>query len=235
MVPIEMGVLAAIAAVFVFGFGVSLLVTWNMTGDPGAMDRGFGQFFGAVFTVVGLGTLILAMYWIRRGDPASRKRQYAFIAVAAVASSLMFGFSTARSVTAWNQRVSALEATSWRFDFREDQADAYWAWYADEGGVDSFYLGDYSEWWSLDPDGDGVTDADAPILRVLDDGWSDRGLTIVDQDGDHLIDQLEWSPRDGSDCWLVQVQFQGDARDPEARLYLAAWWEAMPVECQQLP
>ncbi|HXV70130.1 MAG TPA: hypothetical protein VEB69_01880 [Acidimicrobiia bacterium] len=56
----------------------------------------------------------------------------------------------------------------------------------------TWWAGNYQEWWSLDPDGDGTRDGDARIVRVLrGEGWSDKGVAVVDIDGDYGVDRIE--------------------------------------------
>lgn len=135
------------------------------------------------------------------------------IATTGVVSVLLFRFVTLSSVFEHRRQARAVDATaSWRFAFEADLAGAYWAWYQDHGGTDQIYTGDKHEWWSLDPDGDGIRDTDAPILRTLrDDGWSDRGLAIFDSDDDQIIDQIEWAVSSGpdeTDAWCIPVSNQ---------------------------
>lgn len=63
--------------------------------------------------------------------------------------------------------------------------------------------------WSLDPDADGQVDDDAPVLRMLP-LWSERGISVFDQDGDLVIDQLEWVPPASAgdvEAWCVAFAY----------------------------
>ena len=218
-----------VGGVIALSFGVSVLVTSTVTGEPGSMDRGFGQLYGSGF-VVGSGAVL---WWVQRQvrgfDSRLRHRVAPVIATTAVVSVLGFGLMTVSAVLQHDSRERALDATStWRFDFASDLADAYRTWYHDQGGADPIYTGDEHEWWSLDPDGDGSPDADAPIMRTLrDHGWSERGLAIFDSDDDQIIDQIEWRVSSGSDetdAWCIPVSKQRS-------VFTAEWSNAEPRPC----
>lgn len=88
------------------------------------------------------------------------------------------------------------------------------------------WAGNYQEWWSLDPDGDGTRDGDAPIVRVLrDEGWSDKGVAVVDIDGDYGVDRIEWNPVPG-EVWCIVVP-----RDPN--IVVPDWPRGEPLPCQR--
>lgn len=219
-----------VVAVIALSFGVNAVVVSTVTGDPGSMDRAFGQLYGSVF-VLGSGA---ALWWVARQlrgfDSRSRRRVIAVIATAGAISVLVFGFLAFSSVVEHHRRTRALDATaSWRHDFEADLADAYWAWYQDHGGTDQIYTGDMHEWCSLDPDEDGIRDTDAPILRALRvDDWSDRGLAIFDSDNDQLIDHIEWAMSSGldeSNAWCIPVSEQRN-------IILAEWSDAVSRECE---
>lgn len=201
-----------VVAVIALSFGVSGLISSTVTADPGSMDRGFGQLYGSVFVLASGAALWWSARQLRGFDSRSRRRVIAVIATTGLISLLLFGFVAVSSVFEHHHRAQALEATaSWRSAFEADLADAYWAWYKHHGGTDQIYTGDKHEWWSLDPDGDGIRDTDAPILRTLRaDGWSDRGLAIFDSDNDQRIDQIEWAVPSGDEpnAWCIPVSKQ---------------------------
>lgn len=219
----------AVVAVIALSFGVSTLISSTMTAEPGSMDRGFGQLYGSGFVLGSGAALWWALRRVRGFDVSSRRRVSAVIATAAGVSVLLFGFVTVSSVLDHRRFERALDATaSWRFAFEADLADAYWAWYQDHDGTDRSYTGDKHEWWSLDPDGDGSRDIDAPILRTLrDDGWSEQGLAIFDTDDDEVINQIEWAVASGPDetsAWCIPVSNQRS-------IITVEWSNGVPRPC----
>jgi hypothetical protein len=226
------GLIGAIAAMGV-GFGVSSFVTARATGDPGAMDRAFGEMYGVVFAVIFGALLLWVVRQIRHLERRSRRREYAFVAIGAIVSVAVFATLTNRTINTHLEREMALAATSdWRNDFERDLADAYWAWYRDTGGTESIYTGNYREFWALDPDDNGIADSDAPILRAIEDmGWGRRGVSVFDTDRDALIDQLEWATETGSgtsQAWCVPVS---TVTEGGPSLVLAEWGRAQPEAC----
>jgi len=226
-------VLVGVFGVVVFVMGVMLAVDTALTSDPGAMDTGFAQLL-AVAVILGS---TAATWWsllrLRRFDAGTRRRALTWIGAAAAGAVVLFGSLSVMSVIEHRAEERALrETVSVRFDLEDDLSDAYWAWYRDNGGDQRVYVGNCREWWALDPDGAGQTDADAPVLRLLRDmGWSDRGVSMFDTDGDLVVDQLEWRPTPGrSDpqIWCVAVSNRGT-------VVAAHWSEALPRQCDGPP
>lgn len=232
MSPKGSGVSEVLVGVFgavTLAMGAGLAVDTSLTGQPGAMDTGFGQLFASGLILVST----LALWWslrrIRHFEAGTRHRALAWIGVAAAGTTILFGSLGVMSVVEHRAEERALRATvSMRFDLEDDLADAYWAWYHDQGGDQRIYGGDMREWWSLDPDGDGHADTDAPVLRLLRDmGWSQRGVSMLDTDGDLVVDQLEWRPTPGAtdaQAWCVTVSKPGT-------VFVASWSDAAPRRC----
>lgn len=225
--------IVGVVAVTTLAWGVATVINSTVTADAGSMDRGVGQVYGTAL-ILGSGA---ALWWaIRRSrslDTRSRRRWSAAIAATSAISLLVFGSVTLFSAIDHRHRTRALNATaSWRLAFDADLANAYLGWSRDDNGTDTIYTGDKHEWWSLDPDGDGVRDSDAPILRTLrEDGWADRGLAVFDSDGDHLIDQIEWAGSSlpgETDVWCIPVSTQRSSISAE-------WHEAVPRPCDGPP
>lgn len=222
-------VLVGVFGVVMFVMGAALAVDTALTGDPGAMDTGFGQLFAVALILGSTAALWWSLHRLRHVEAGTRRRALAWIGVAATGAVVLFGSLSVMSVVEHRAEERALRATvPMRFDLGDDLADAYWAWYQDSGGDQRVYLGDYREWWSLDPGGDGRADADAPVLRLLRDmGWSERGVSMFDTDGDLVVDQLEWRPTPvptDAQTWCVAVSKRGT-------LFAAHWSEAAPRQC----
>lgn len=196
------------------GFAAALLLPWSvgafvdttLTDPPGSMEYGFGRFFMAAASLGSLGGLVWSLRMTRRQVTSLRRRELVVIAVTLGASSMLAATYTTLSVWSHHGEERALAATTEvRGSLERDLADAYWDWYRDQAGTEHTYTGSKREWWSLDPDEDGTADPDAPLRRTLSGGWSERGLTAVDLDGDLLIDHLAWSSDEQVRGWCIPV------------------------------
>ena len=232
---VVLGVVGAIGLTYgIYQFALASLLT-----DPGSFEMAFGHMFGVGIAVLSLLPLGWALNRVRLALPSLRLRAFAWIGLALVGSGFWFRSQTVESVAELRAEEDLEVVTApIRHDFESDLADAFRAWYQDEGLEESFYLGDFREWWSLDPNGDGRIDADAPVLRALRDmGWSERGLTLFDTDGDLMVDQVEWAPSIGAgsgQAWcmpLIKFNPGGPIEEGFDGLFMVEYQEAVPTRC----
>lgn len=224
-----LGVLA-VGAVLGLLLGLHVFIGSMVTGDPGSMDRGFGEFYGLVFAGGSFFVLCWLLVAIAKSNTAVRRRATRIFLIGLGVSLALVGYATWRVIEQHHLEVQGLAATSdWRFEFDDDLDEARRAWNRENGGPQIQRA--VTHLWSLDPDADGRPDSDPPILRVLDDsGWSDRGVLVLDLDKDLVVDHLEWRPTSGpreGEIWCIPIVVHDD--DPEwAR---AAWEQALPEQC----
>lgn len=193
------------------------------------MSTGLGLFYAGVLGLVSVALLGWAGVRIWRRDIGARRRSLLLVGVAAALMTLVFGAVAFEIVMEHRAEQRALAAAAPVRDIEAELADAYWAWIRDQGGGPAVYTGDKTEWWSLDPDGDGRRDEDAPVLRVLrDSGWTPRRVSMFDSDSDLIVDQLQWtvpSRTTAVPVWCAPVN-----RHPGAILTVR-WHLAEPGPC----
>lgn len=193
------------------------------------MSTGLGLFYAGVLGLAAVALLAWAGVRIWRQDAGVRRRSLAVVGVAASLTALLFGAMAVEVVMDHRAEQRALAAATAVRDIEDELADAYWAWIRDQGESPAVYTGDNTEWWSLDPDGDGRRDQDAPVLRVLRDGaWTGRGVSMFDSDSDLIIDQLQWtvpSSTTAATVWCAPVS------KPPAGILTARWHLAEPGTC----
>lgn len=218
-----------LVGVSMLAFAVSSWITTSLTGEPGSMSTGFGSFSAGVLALLSIALLGWAGVRIRRQDVGARRRSLVLVGVAASLMALIFGAVAVEVVTEHRAEQRALAAAAPVRDIEGELADAYWAWERDQGGRQAVYTGDETEWWSLDPDGDGRRDQDAPVLRVLrDSGSTARRVSMFDSDSDLIVDQLQWtapSPTGAVTVWCAPVD-----RHP-AGILGVRWHRARPRAC----
>lgn len=208
-------------------YSVGALMVIRVRSDAGDMDRAYGEFVSIGLILFGIGVLAWVVREIARTRGRENSKALMILAVGSVIVMVAGVLWTTSTMSAEHEEAIALQATAqWRDDFRDDLWDAFRDWSRDVRRPQPIYTGDFSEHWSLDPDGDGEPDPDPPILRVLERaGWSDRGVSVADTDGDSLVDTLEWSPP-GGEPWCVPV-----TRHPGSGLVGADWHRAVPGSC----
>lgn len=219
-----------VVGVLVLAFAVSTWVTTTMIGDPGSLATGLGRFYAG-----GLGSVSVALLgWAglriwRQDDAGARRRSMMLVGVAASLSALLFGAIGVDVVTDHRAGQRALAAATPVRDLEDELADAYWAWEQDHGGRREVYTGDKTEWWSLDPDGDGRRDEDAPVLRVLRDaGPTARRVALFDRDADLVVDRVQWTVSSATTAvtvWCAPVE------RPPSGILSVRWRLAEPRDC----
>lgn len=218
-----------VVGVLTLTFAVSAWITTSLTGEPGSMSTGLGLFVSGALGLVSVPLLGWAGVRIWRQDPGVRRRSLVLVGVAASLMALLFGANAVEVVMGHRAEQRALAAATQVRKIEGELADAYWAWTRDQGDPPAVYTGDKTEWWSLDPDGDGRRDQDAPVLRVLrDSGWTARRVSMFDSDSDLVVDQLQWtvpSPTTAGTVWCAPVN-----RQPLGILS-ARWHLAEPRAC----
>lgn len=221
--------------VVVFSVAVEVAVVSSLADEPGSMSAGFGQLFAVHLLLVSVPLLWWSLHRVRRAETTVRRWSIVWLMVVMIAATSLSGALAVKRVVEYRADKRALEAAaSVESDLRSDQSDAYRAWYHDHGGDEQYYTGDFREWWSLDPDGDGHVDSDAPVRRLLRDmGWSERGVTMFDVDDDLVVDQLQWTPASGSsdaEVWCATVSY-----GPQVDFFVINWREAVPGRCKAPP
>lgn len=221
--------LLGVFSVGVLAFGVGGWLFIRATSEPGAMARAYGELISIALTLFGIGVLVWVVREIARSRGKERTLSLMITSVGSVIAVVAAVLWSQASLRAEHEEARALQATApWRQAFRDDLIDAFRDWSHETGRSQTFYTGDFSDHWSLDPDGDGEPDPDPPILRVLERaGWAERGVSVADIDGDSLVDILEWSPPVG-ETWCVPV-----TRHEETGLVGAKWRRAFPGSCSE--
>lgn len=222
----------AIGAVgaLMLAFAVSSWITTSLTGEPGSMSTGLGLLFAGGVGLVSVALLGWAGVRIwRQDDVGARRRSVVLLGIAASLMALLFGAIAVEVVMEHRAEQRARVAATPVRDLEDELVDAYWAWQQDQGGRQEVYTGDKTEWWSLDPDGDGRRDQDAPVLRVLrDPGPTARRVSLFDSDADLVVDQVQWTvslPASAVTVWCAPVN------RPPTGILSVRWHLAEPRAC----
>ncbi|HWL66054.1 MAG TPA: hypothetical protein VNP73_08785 [Actinomycetota bacterium] len=232
---------AGVVGAVLLTLGIYVVVYSTLIYDKGGFDYAAGQLYGVGLALLGLVLTGWSLVRLWRMPSPFRGRGRTWIAVPLVASALWFGLRVVEAVDAKELQDEVLAATApVRHDFESDLNDAFRAW-REEANLEGSYLGNDREKWSLDPTGDGAVDVDPPIVRAIRDmGWSERGLSVFDTDGDLVVDQIEWSPADGADVgnsWCIPVVFLEAQPNSEEfdGLYLVAYHQGVRGSCNVEP
>lgn len=219
------GVLGVISVTF----AVSTGITTSLTGEPGSMSRGFGLLFAGSLGLVSVVLLGLGGRRIWRQEPGLRRRSILVVGVAASLATLLFGAVAVDVVMGHRAEERALRAAAPVRDIEDQLADAHGAWIRDQGDRPAVYTGDKTEWWSLDPDGDGRRDQDAPVLRVLRDlGSTTPRVSMFDSDADLVVDQLQWT---GGSSTVAATVWCAHVTHHPAGILAVRWHQAEPRPC----
>lgn len=232
---------AGVVGALLLTLGIYVVVNATLIFDKGGFDYAAGQSYGGGLAFLGLVLVGWSLIRLRRMPSPFRGRGRTWIAVPLVGSAIWFGFQVVEAVDDKELQDQVMAASApVRHDFESDLTDAFRAW-REEANLEGFYVGNDREKWSLDPTGDGAVDVDPPIVRAVRDmGWSERGLSLFDTDGDLVVDQIEWAPKDGLDVgesWCIPVVFFEAEHAPEEfpGLYLVAYHQGVRGSCNVAP